>query len=33
MELKLWLHLQEKGGAKATFKKEFELSEALKERD
>ena len=28
-----YILLKEKGGAKATFKKEFELSEALKERD
>ena len=28
-----YILLKEKGGAKATFKKEFELVEALKERD
>ena len=35
MELRSYgyILLKEKGGAKATFKKEFELVEALKERD
>ncbi len=28
-----YILLKEKGGAKATFKKEFELVEALKERN